>query len=139
MKKSQSKQSSDITRDWHLIDASQGPLGRVATEVAQLLIGKQKLDYTPHMDKGDYVVVVNADKIQVSGQKMTNKQYYHYSGYPGGLKVKNLAEKMKQGSAWVMQQAVKGMLPVNRLRKNRLARLKIYSDAEHPHQEKFKN
>ena len=136
MKKSPSTNES---RQWHLIDASQGSLGRLATEIAQLLMGKQKLNYSPHLDIGDYVVVINADQAQFSGQKVDNKKYHHYSGYPGGLKVKKLSEKMKQSSTWVVQQAVRGMLPVNRLRKGRLARLKIYSDEKHPHQEQIKS
>jgi len=131
--------SSSNSRKWHLIDAREGYLGRLATRAASLLIGKGKVDYTPQVDQGDYVVVINAAQVRLSGQKMTKKLYRHYSGYPGGLKVKNLPEKRQQGSTVIVRQAVAGMLPVNRLRKKRLARLKIYEGEQHPHQEQLRN
>ncbi|MFH2105517.1 MAG: 50S ribosomal protein L13 [Parcubacteria group bacterium] len=136
--KAKNKQQSE-EGNWYLIDAKQASLGRIATKISGYLTGKNRPDYSPHEDKGGYVVVINTDKLNISAKKSTNKMYHHYSGYPGGLKSKSLAEKLEQrGSAWVVREAVRGMLPKNRLRKGRLARLKVYGGAEHPHQDKIK-
>jgi large subunit ribosomal protein L13 len=125
-------------RKWHLVDAGGRLLGRLATEISSLLIGKNKLVYAPHIDVGDFVVVINAGKVKVSGRKFEKKMYHHYSGYPGGLKSKSFREKFKENPKWVIWQAVKGMLPANRLRVGRLKRLKIYEDEKHPHEAQLK-
>ena len=119
---------------WYLIDAEGQVLGRVATTAAQLLRGKGKPTFTPHMDGGDFVVVVNAEKIVVTGTKETDKKYYRHSGYPGGLKVRPLREELERRPAEVLRKAVKGMLPKNRLARKQLLKLKIYAGPEHPHE-----
>jgi len=124
---------ADVQRKWVLVDASQAPLGRVATLIAERLIGKYQPGFTPHVDSGDYVVVVNAGNIQVTGNKMTNKKYYSYSGFPSGLKTATLAEQMDKHPERAIIAAVKGMLPKNKLASERLARLKVYTGAEHQH------
>ncbi len=131
--KTYSAKPSDVTRKWYVVDASEAPLGRVATQIATLLTGKGKPQFTQHIDCGDYVVVVNADKLVVTGKKLTDKKYYRHTGYPGGIKEASLAEKMAKDSTDVIFKAVRGMLPVNKLRDERLKRLKIYADAEHNH------
>lgn len=131
--KTYSAKPADITRKWYVIDASELPLGRVATRVADLLIGKSKPTYTPHVDGGDYVIVINSDKLVVTGKKLEDKTYYRHSGYPGGLKETSLKFEIEKDSTKVIQHAVKGMLPANKLRDDRLARLKIYRDGEHNH------
>lgn len=128
-----SAKPSEVTRKWHLVDASQAPLGRLSTVIASLLTGKTKPMYTPHIDCGDYVVVVNADKLVVTGNKLEGKKYYRYSGYPGGIKQKTLGQKMASGSSEVIEHSVRGMLPVNKLRDGRLKRLKVYPGSEHEH------
>jgi large subunit ribosomal protein L13 len=132
--KTYSAKPSDITREWHLVDASEAPLGRVSTKIATLLTGKEKPLYTHHIDCGDYVVVINADKLVVTGSKLTDKKYYRHSQYPGSLKEATLAEKLAKDSTDVIRLAVKGMLPKNKLMDERLKRLKIYSDSEHHHE-----
>lgn len=129
-----SAKPTDVSRQWYLIDASEAPLGRVATQIATLLTGKGKPQFTKHIDCGDYVIVINAAKLQVTGKKMDNKLYYHHSHYPGGLKETPLVKQMAKDPATVVWHAVRGMLPVNKLRDERLARLKIYADAEHKHE-----
>lgn len=124
---------SDVTRKWYVVDASETTLGRVATQVATLLTGKGKPMFTSHIDCGDFVVVINADKLQVTGAKMTDKMYYNHSGYPGGLRERQLKDVVEKDSTEVILQAVRGMLPGNKLRDGRLARLKIYAGAEHNH------
>ena len=124
---------SDVTRKWYVVDASETTLGRVATQVATLLTGKGKPMFTSHIDCGDFVVVINADKLQVTGAKMTDKMYYNHSGYPGGLRERQLKDVVEKDSTEVILQAVRGMLPGNKLRDGRLARLKIYGGAEHNH------
>ncbi len=131
--KTYSAKPSDITRQWYVVDASEAPLGRVATKVATLLTGKAKPQFTKHIDCGDYVVVLNAANIVVSGSKPEQKVYYRHSSYPGGLKAATLAEKQKKDPTFAVVNAVRGMLPVNRLRDGRLLRLKVYPGAEHPH------
>ncbi len=131
--KTYSAKPSDVTRKWYVIDASEAPLGRVATQVATLLLGKGKPMFTHHIDVGDFVVVINTDKIVVTGNKMDTKMYYRHSGFPGGLTETLMRDKMEHDSTKVLFQAVRGMLPVNKLRDGRLDRLKIYAGAEHNH------
>ena len=129
-----SAKPADVTRQWYLIDASQAPLGRVATQVATLLTGKGKPQFTKHIDCGDFVVVINAANLKVTGDKLTTKKYYHHSGFPGGLRERTLAEQMEIDPTKALEHAIRGMLPVNKLRDDRLGRLKIYADAEHKHE-----
>lgn len=129
-----SAKPSDVTRKWYVIDASEAPLGRVATQVATLLTGKGKPMFTHHIDCGDYVIVINAKDVVVTGGKMDRKMYYKHSGFPGGLTEKTMRDVMEQDSTRVVTQAIRGMLPVNKLRDGRLARLKVYADTEHQHE-----
>ncbi len=131
--KTYSAKPTDVNRKWYVIDASQGNLGRVATQIADLLTGKTKPQYTPHIDCGDYVIVINSDNLQVTGKKMSDKLYYRHTGFPGGIKQATLQEKMDKDSTEVIIKAVRGMLPVNKLRDGRLARLKVYAGSEHNH------
>ncbi|MDB5166800.1 MAG: ribosomal protein [Candidatus Saccharibacteria bacterium] len=128
-----SAKPSDVTRKWYVIDASQASLGRVSTQIATLLTGKGKPQFTQHIDCGDYVVVINADNLQVTGKRMDQKVYYRHSNFPGGLKERTLREQMDLDSTQVIFKAVRGMLPVNKLRDARLDRLKIYAGSEHNH------
>lgn len=132
--KTYSAKPADVTREWYIIDASKAPLGRVATQVASLLSGKGKPQFTKHIDCGDYVIVINAAKTVVTGNKFAKKHYYKHSGYPGGLKQTTLAEKMQKDPTFAITNAVFGMLPVNKLRNPRLLRLKVYPDDQHNHQ-----
>lgn len=132
--KTYSAKPSDVVRKWYVIDASETTLGRVATKVATLLTGKGKPMFTKHIDCGDYVVVVNAENLKVSGNKLDTKIYYRHSGYPSGLTETVLRDKLAQDPTSVVFTAVRGMLPVNRLRPARLARLKIYAGGEHEHE-----
>ncbi len=137
MNKSQrtySAKPTDVTRTWHILDATEAPLGRLSTVAARLLIGKDKPMVTSHVDCGDYVIVINSDKLVVTGGKEQKKIYYRHSNYPGGLKAATLQEKMNKDSTDVIVQAIRGMLPVNKLRAGRLARLKVYVDANHNHE-----
>jgi large subunit ribosomal protein L13 len=129
-----SAKPSDITRQWQLIDASQASLGRVSTNIATLLTGKHKPIFTSHIDCGDFVVVINSDKLKVTGNKIEKKIYYRHSQYPGSLKETLLKDKMETDSTQVIYQAVRGMLPKNKLMDARLKRLKIYKDEDHPHE-----
>ncbi len=131
--KTYSAKPTDIKRSWYVIDAQEVPLGRMATRIATLLTGKEKPQFTQHMDCGDFVVVINADKLVTTGAKTTDKTYYHHSLYPGGLSERSLEEQMQLDSTVVIMKAVRGMIPVNKLRPARLARLKIYAGAEHNH------
>jgi large subunit ribosomal protein L13 len=128
-----SQKSADVTRRWILIDASTAPLGRVATVVAKHLIGKYKPTYTAHVDGGDYVVIVNAEKVVVTGNKETDKIYYRHTGFPGGIKDATLAEVREKFPERILEAAVKGMLPKNKLSPERMKRLKIYAGPEHNH------
>jgi len=132
--KTYSAKPSDVTRKWYVIDASEAPLGRVATQIATLLLGKGKPQFTHHIDTGDYVVVINSANIVVTGNKMDTKMYYRHSGFPGGLTETVMRDKMEKNPTAVIFQAVRGMLPVNKLRDGRLERLKIYPGAEHQHE-----
>src|SRR3990167_152452 len=124
---------ANVKRKWYVIDASETTLGRVSTEVAKFLIGKDKPNYTPHVDSGDHVVVINAEKLKVTGQKLTDKTYYRHSGHPGNLRHKTLSQMMESTQEKVIIKAVRGMLPVNKLRPGRLSRLLVYSGSEHAH------
>ena len=129
---------SDIERQWWVIDASGRTLGRLATEAAVLLKGKHKPIYSPHLDVGDYVVIVNAAKIEVTGKKLTDKIYYHHSNYPGGLKSISLEKMLETHPTRAVEHAVKGMLPHNRLGAAMFKKLKVYAGAEHPHKAQVK-
>ncbi len=133
MAKTFSQKPADVTRRWILIDAKDATLGRVSTEIAKYLIGKYKPTYTPHVDGGDYVVVVNARELVVTGAKETDKMYYRHSGFPGGLKEAQLKELREKSPESIIQEAVKGMLPKNKLAAGRLARLRIFAGSEHDH------
>ena len=124
----------EITREWYLVDAEGKTLGRLATRIADTLRGKGKPQYTPHVDYGDFVVVVNAEKIAVTGNKLDQKLYYRHSGYPGGLRTRTLREQLSRRPTDVLRIAVKGMLPKNRLAAKQLNKLKIYAGPEHPHE-----
>ncbi len=131
--KTYSAKPSEVTREWYLLDASELPLGRLATTIANLLTGKGKPMFTSHIDCGDHVVVINADKLVVTGDKMTSKMYYRHSQYPGSLKEATLAEKMAKDSTEVIALAVAGMLPKNKLAAERMKRLRIFKDENHTH------
>lgn len=131
--KTYSQKSSEISREWWLIDASTLPLGKLAVVIADKLMGKSKVTYTPHIDNGDYVVVVNAKNLKVTGEKMTQKKYYRHSGFPGGLTELKLEEVIEKDPSAAIREAVKGMLPKNKLSADRLARLRIFEGAEHAH------
>lgn len=128
-----SQKPADVTRRWILIDAKDATLGRVSTAIAKYLIGKYKPTYTPHVDGGDYVVVINSDELVVTGEKETDKMYYRHSGFPGGLKEAQLKELREKDSSKIIEAAVKGMLPKNKLAADRLARLRIFPGSEHNH------
>src|ERR671937_241413 len=123
----------EIARDWYVVDAEGKTLGRLATAIADTLRGKNKPQYTPHVDTGDFVVVVNADKVAVTGKKLDEKLYRRHSGYPGGLRSRTLREELERRPTEVLRKAVKGMLPRNRLARQQLTKLKIYAGPEHPH------
>ena len=131
--KTYSQKSSEIKRDWWTIDASSLPLGKLAVVIADKLMGKSKVTYTPHIDNGDYVVVTNAKKIVVSGDKMVQKKYYRHSGFPGGLTELKLEEVIEKDPSVAISAAVKGMLPKNKLAAERLKRLRVFDGAEHTH------
>jgi len=132
--KTYSAKPSDVTRAWYVIDAAEAPLGRIATRVATLLTGKEKPQFTQHIDCGDYVIVINAANLVVTGNKMESKMYYHHSHFPGGLKETALKDQMVKDPTKAVEHAIRGMLPVNKLRDGRLARLKIYAGSEHNHE-----
>jgi large subunit ribosomal protein L13 len=133
MTKTYSVKASDIERKWHVIDASYEVLGRLATRIAGLLMGKHKPMFSRHLDVGDFVVVINAEKIRVTGNKAKQKMYYRHSGYPGGLKSVSLEKMMQTHPSRVIEHAVKGMLPRNKLSADMMKRLKVYSGDSHPH------
>ena len=131
--KTYSQKSSEIKREWWIVDAGSMPLGKLAVVIADKLLGKSKVTYTPHTDNGDYVVVINAKNIKVTGDKMTDKHYYRHSGFPGGLTDLTLAEVIEKDPSLAIKQAVAGMLPKNKLQADRLARLRVFEGAEHAH------
>ena len=124
----------EVERRWYLVDADGKTLGRLATRIADTLRGKDKPQYTPHTDTGDFVVVVNCEKVAVTGKKMDEKMYYRHSGYPGGLKERTLREQLDRRPTDVLRKAVKGMLPRNRLARQQLLKLKVYAGPDHPHE-----
>lgn len=126
--------ANEIERRWWLVDAADQTLGRLATRVASLLEGKHKPTYSPHLDTGDHVVVVNAEKVRVTGNKLLQKRYYRHSGYPGGLREESLESLLARKPELVIERAVKGMLPQNRLGRAMFKKLKVYRGADHPHQ-----
>ena len=123
----------EVKRNWWVVDAEGKNLGRLATEIADVLRGKNKPEYTPHVDTGDFVVVVNAEKIAVTGKKLTDKLYRRHSGYPGGLRTRTLGQMLEKRPTEVLRRAVKGMMPKNRLAARQLGKLKIYAGPKHPH------
>ena len=129
-----SLKSTEVVRDWVVFDASDKVLGRFATKIADKLRGKDKPTYTPHVDGGDFVVVINADKVKVTGNKAEQKKYYQHSLYPGGLKEKSYKELLESNPERIIENAVKGMLPKNKLGKSIIKKLKIYSGSNHPHE-----
>lgn len=131
--KTYSQKGSEVQREWWIIDASSMPLGKLAVVIADKLTGKSKVTFTPHVDNGDYVVVVNAKNIQVTGNKMTDKMYYRHSGFPGGLTELKLEEVIEKDPKVAIEHAVKGMIPKNKLAADRLNRLRVFDGAEHAH------
>ena len=125
--------ASEIERSWYVVDAEGLTLGRLATEVARILRGKHKPTFAPHMDGGDFVVVVNATRIQVTGRKLEDKMYYRHSGYPGGLRTSSLAQELEKHPTRVIEKAVRGMLPKNTLGDHLIKKLKVYAGPDHPH------
>ena len=131
--KTYSAKKGEVEQRWYVVDATDLVLGRVSTKIASILRGKHKPAFTPHVDTGDYVVVINADKVKLTGRKMTDKKYYWHSGYPGGLKERSAAQLLESNPEVVFQRAVWGMLPKNKLSRHILAKLKVYAGSEHPH------
>jgi len=124
----------DVQRNWYVVDATDQILGRLASQVAQFLRGKHKPIYSPSVDVGDYVIVINAEKVRVTGRKLDQKFYYRHSGYPGNLKEIPLSRMLEEHPTWVIEHAVKGMLPKNRLGRKMVKKLKVYAGSQHPHQ-----
>ena len=135
--KTYTPKAKDIVREWYLVDAAGHNLGRLASEVAQILKGKHKVIYSPHLDVGDFVIIVNAAKIQVTGNKGENKLYYRHSGYPGGLYVKTAAQTRSSKPEFLVRHAVRGMLPKTTLGKQMLKKLYVYTGSQHKHNDKF--
>lgn len=131
--KTYSQKPSEVTRQWLLVDAAEAPLGRVSTQIARLLTGKDKPTYTPHIDSGDYVVVINAKQAVVTGKKETDKIYYHHTGFPGGIKDARLEEVREKYPERIIENSVKGMLPKNKLQAERMKRLRVFAGSEHTH------
>ncbi|MFO8155251.1 MAG: 50S ribosomal protein L13 [Pseudomonadota bacterium] len=129
-----SAKPAEVQRDWYVIDAEGKTLGRLATEVARRLRGKHKPEYTPHVDTGDYIIVVNAEKVAVTGRKAADKMYYRHTGYPGGMKSMNFSEVIERAPEHAIEKAVKGMLPKNTLGRDMYRKLKVYRGGEHRHQ-----
>ena len=127
------KEQAAKDRNWYVVDAKGARVGRIASEIATLIRGKHKPDYTPHVDSGDFVVVVNAEKVVFTGRKTTDKKYYHHSGYIGGLKTESAAEVLKTHPERILERAVKGMLPKGSLGRDMAKKLKVYAGEEHPH------
>ncbi len=124
---------TDVLKKWHLVDAEGMVVGRLASQVAKILRGKNKPIYTPHVDTGDFVIIVNAEKVRFTGNKLDQKAYYHHTGYPGGIKKKIAKDIMKDNPERILHSAIRGMLPKNKLGRQQLSKLKIYSGAKHPH------
>lgn len=128
-----SAKPASVQRDWYLVDASDKTLGRLASEVARRLRGKHKPEYTPHVDTGDYIVIVNADKVKVTGKKERDKKYYHHTGFPGGIRETDFQTLREQKPERIIELAVRGMMPRNPLGRDMLRKLKVYAGSEHPH------
>ncbi len=128
-----SAKKESVTRDWYVVDAADKTLGRLSTEIANRLRGKHKPEFTPHVDTGDYIVVVNAEKVKVTGNKSTDKLYHHHTGYPGGIKSITFDKLIDKAPERIIEKAVKGMMPKNKLSKAMMGKLKIYAGSEHPH------
>jgi len=131
--KTVSAKPGTVDRQWWIVDADGQNLGRLSTSIAETLRGKRSPWFTPHVDTGDFVVVVNAERVAVTGQKLRDKRYYRHSGYPGGIRSRTLAEQLARGPEEVIRTAVRGMLPKNRLGRKQLTKLKVYAGPEHPH------
>ncbi len=127
------QKKEEVVRDWYEIDAEGKVLGKIAAEIAVILMGKKKVDFTPHVDGGDFVIITNADKFIVTGKKLTDKKYYRHSGFPGGLKTRTLEEMIEKRPTEVIRKAVERMLPKNKLGSQMITRLKVYTGAEHNH------
>ena len=134
LQKTWTAKPGEVSRDWYVVDAEGKTLGRLATQIADTLRGKNKPQYTPHVDTGDFVVVINCEKIQVTGAKLDKKIYYRHSGYPGGLRQRTLREQLDRRPTEVIRKAVKGMLPRNKLAAAQITKLKVYVGPEHPHE-----
>ncbi len=132
--KTHTTRAADLNPEWHVIDAKDKTLGRLSSEIATLLQGKHKPIYVPHLNTGDYVIVINAEKVRVTGRKLEQKMYYRHSGYHGGLKERTLSQVLEKSPTRVIQQSVKGMLPKNALGRRMLGRLKLYAGDQHPHE-----
>jgi len=132
--KTYSPKPREIQQDWYVVDATGKTLGRLATVIADTLRGKRKPQFAPHVDTGDYVIVLNCDKVRVTGNKLTQKKYYRHSGYPGGLRERTLAEQLERHPEEVLRKAVKGMLPRNRMGRSQLTKLKLYTGDTHKHE-----
>ena len=132
--KSYMAKPQDIVKKWYVVDVADQPLGRIASEVAKVLRGKHKPTFTPHMDTGDFVIILNAEKIKLTGKKWEDKKYYRHSGYPGGLKEITYDKLRAKSPEKILQLAIKGMLPKNALGRSQFKKLKVYAGAEHPHQ-----
>ena len=128
-----SYKSGSVEKNWHLVDAEDKVLGRLAVKIATILSGKNKAQYSPNADLGDFVVVVNAEKVKVTGNKFSQKNYYHHTGYPGGLKTKSFEKMQEDSPEKIIEKAVKGMLPKNKLANQIIKKLKVYSGSAHPH------
>lgn len=124
---------AEVTRSWFVVDATNKPLGRIASDIARILRGKHKPTYTPHVDTGDFVVVVNADKVALTGDKATDKFYYNFSGFTGGLRKRSAGDMLKHKPTYLIEKAVRGMLPKNSLGRQMARKLKLYAGTEHPH------
>ena len=131
--KTYSARKEDVKHSWYVVDATDKTLGRISTEIANRLRGKHKAEYTPHVDNGDYIVVVNAEKVKVTGNKTTDKIYYHHTGYIGGIKSISFEKLIEKAPERAIQMAVKGMMPKNKLSRSMLNKLKVYAGSEHPH------
>ncbi|MAJ33540.1 MAG: 50S ribosomal protein L13 [Candidatus Neomarinimicrobiota bacterium] len=131
--KTRSIKQSEINKKWWLVDAQGQTLGRFSSKIAQILRGKHKVDFTPHMDMGDFVIVINAEKVKLSGSKESDKVYFRHTGYPGGVKETKYSEMMQKFPERIVENAIKGMLPHNRLGRKILLNLKVYKGEEHPH------
>jgi len=128
-----SAKKEEVTRQWYVVDAQDQTLGRLSTEIANRLRGKHKASFTPHVDTGDYVVVINADKVKVTGRKAQDKMYYHHTGFPGGIKSISFETLQDKAPERIIESAVKGMMPKNKLSRAMMSKLKIYAGSEHPH------